>query len=344
MVAVERECQVVYQPVLGRFLAADPFVQAPNMTQNFNRYSYCLNNPLRFADTSGELFGIDDAIFIVVASAIIGGTINAISNGQNIHNFWDALGYFSVGAAAGAVGAYAGGAIAIGGVIGGALSGLVSGASAGGILGAGNSFMTNGNFNQIWSDALNGMIAGGVSGAVVGGIAGGVSSYLKGENIWTGKANPTSIEPRRPQNPQPDAMPTKEVGVEQSPSYLTPSNENATLANPRELIHYTSKDNYIEIMKTKELKASIGKTHARYGNGQYFTDIESQSFTIGQVSRRLYGVPWVRNKLQYFIKIDVTGLNIVQNIPHNFLLPGNNSLNLQNRIIDSGITIFKIKF
>ena len=53
------------------------------------------------------------------------------------------------------------------------------------------------------------MIAGGVSGAVVGGIAGGVSSYLKGENIWTGKANPTSIEPRRPQNPQPDAMPTK---------------------------------------------------------------------------------------------------------------------------------------
>lgn len=58
----------------------------------------------------------------------------------------------------------------------------------------------------------------------------------------------------------------------------------------------------------------------------------------------LHGVPWVRNKLQYFIKIDVTGLNIVQNIPHNFLLPGNNSLNLQNRIIDSGITIFKIKF
>lgn len=199
----------LYDPVLGRFLAADPFVQAPNMTQNFNRYSYCLNNPLRFSDTSGEVIGIDDVICIVVASAVIGGTINAISNSHNIHNFWDAFGYFSVGAAAGAVGAYAGGAIAIGGVIGGALSGLVSGVSAGGILGAGNSFMANGNFNQIWSDALNGMIAGGVSGAVVGGIAGGVSSYLKGENIWTGKANPTSIEPRRPQNPQPDAMPTK---------------------------------------------------------------------------------------------------------------------------------------
>ena len=332
----------LYDPILGRFLAADPFVQAPNMTQNFNRYSYCLNNPLRFADTSGELFGIDDAILVVVAGAIIGGTINAISNSKNIHNFWDALGYFGVGAAAGAVGAYAGGAITIGGAIGGALSGFVAGVSSGAILGAGNSVMTYGNFDHVWGDAFNGMVVGGISGAVVGGIAGGVSSYLKGENIWTGE-NPSSINPRQPQNPQPDAMPTKEVGVEPTSSQLIPSNENLTLSNRQELIHYTSKDCYIEIMKTKELKPSVGFKHARYGNGQYFTDLEPANFTMGQVSRKLYGIPWVRNKLQYFIKIDATGLNIIQNIPHNFLLPGNNSLNLQNRIIDSGVTIFKIK-
>ena len=46
----------------------------------------------------------------------------------------------------------------------------------------------------------------------------------------------------------------------------------------------------------------------------------------------------------YNIRIDVRGLNIIQNSPHNFLLPGNNSLNLQNRINGGGITIFKIKF
>ena len=31
-------------------------------SQNFNRYSYCLNNPMKYTDQSGNLFGIDDAI------------------------------------------------------------------------------------------------------------------------------------------------------------------------------------------------------------------------------------------------------------------------------------------
>ncbi|MFV0391262.1 MAG: RHS repeat-associated core domain-containing protein [Paludibacteraceae bacterium] len=45
----------VYDPVLARFLSPDPYVQAPDYTQNFNRYSYCYNNPFKFTDPSGEL-------------------------------------------------------------------------------------------------------------------------------------------------------------------------------------------------------------------------------------------------------------------------------------------------
>ena len=45
----------MYDPKLGRFLSPDPFVQAPTDPQNFNRYSYCLNNPLKYTDPSGEL-------------------------------------------------------------------------------------------------------------------------------------------------------------------------------------------------------------------------------------------------------------------------------------------------
>lgn len=44
----------LYDPVLGRFLSPDPFVQMPDFTQNFNRYSYCLNNPLVYVDENGE--------------------------------------------------------------------------------------------------------------------------------------------------------------------------------------------------------------------------------------------------------------------------------------------------
>ena len=46
----------LYDPLLGRFLSTDNFVQEPGSTQSFNRYSYCLNNPLKYNDPSGELW------------------------------------------------------------------------------------------------------------------------------------------------------------------------------------------------------------------------------------------------------------------------------------------------
>ena len=50
----------VYDPFLARFLSPDPFVQAPGNPQNYNRYSYALNNPLKFTDPSGYAFKPDD--------------------------------------------------------------------------------------------------------------------------------------------------------------------------------------------------------------------------------------------------------------------------------------------
>ena len=43
----------LYDPVIGRFLQADPTIQAPHNAQSHNRYSYVLNNPLSFTDPSG---------------------------------------------------------------------------------------------------------------------------------------------------------------------------------------------------------------------------------------------------------------------------------------------------
>jgi RHS repeat-associated protein len=43
----------VYDPVLGRFLSADPFIQAPGFTLSYNRYAYVVNNPLVLTDPSG---------------------------------------------------------------------------------------------------------------------------------------------------------------------------------------------------------------------------------------------------------------------------------------------------
>ncbi|WXA94367.1 FG-GAP-like repeat-containing protein [Pendulispora brunnea] len=43
----------MYDPRIGRFLSADPFVQEPTSSQSLNRYSYVLNNPLSLVDPTG---------------------------------------------------------------------------------------------------------------------------------------------------------------------------------------------------------------------------------------------------------------------------------------------------
>ena len=55
-----------YDPLLGRFLSPDPYVQAPDNPQNYNRYSYCLNNPLKYTDPNGYWFGYDDLVAGIV--------------------------------------------------------------------------------------------------------------------------------------------------------------------------------------------------------------------------------------------------------------------------------------
>ncbi len=44
----------LYDGAVGAFLSPDPYVQEPDLTLSYNRYSYCLNNPLKYTDPGGE--------------------------------------------------------------------------------------------------------------------------------------------------------------------------------------------------------------------------------------------------------------------------------------------------
>ena len=46
----------VYDPLLGRFISADPYIPAPHLTQSYNPYSYATNNPLSYVDPDGFFF------------------------------------------------------------------------------------------------------------------------------------------------------------------------------------------------------------------------------------------------------------------------------------------------
>jgi len=61
----------VYDPTLGRFLQADPFVQDPADPQMLNRYSYVRNNPLNFVDPSGYRRGWFRRLIAAVVSAFV---------------------------------------------------------------------------------------------------------------------------------------------------------------------------------------------------------------------------------------------------------------------------------
>ena len=77
----------LYDPVLGRFLSPDPYVQAPDIPGNFNRYSYCLNNPLKYVDESGQFFFADSFIFGLVH----GGWKEAFKRAKNDARLWGGL-------------------------------------------------------------------------------------------------------------------------------------------------------------------------------------------------------------------------------------------------------------
>lgn len=183
----------LYDPVLGRFLSPDPYVQAPDFSQNFNRYSYCINNPLKFSDTSGELFGIDDLTF-----AIIGGVINLGVNiyQGNIHgNIWQCIGQgaaaFGTGAAAGALATYGPVGWAAGGAIVGSTNAWLGGGTGkdilvGGVVGS-VSGVAGGYAGQFAANSLGAVVINGfkitspvLNGAVGGAIGGAASGYAGG--------------------------------------------------------------------------------------------------------------------------------------------------------------------
>lgn len=189
----------MYDPATSRFLSPDNYVQSATNSQNFNRYSYCMNNPLKYTDQSGEFWN-----FII--GAAIGGIVNWATHGCKFNA--KGLGYFATGAVAGAVGAgvasgmnvaMAGGSfwsgaaglahgVASTGFIAGAVTGASSGFAGGFLSGAGNAWVGGRSFGN---GLLSGLVIGGtgaLGGGVTGGLIDGFSALGKGVNFWTGKA------------------------------------------------------------------------------------------------------------------------------------------------------------
>ncbi len=159
----------IYDPTLGRFLQADPHIQAPNNSQSYNRYSYVLNNPLSYTDPSGFFF---NKLFKSI-NKLLGDFAPLVSIGLTIWAPWGTGFWASVGT----------GAIA-GGIATGSLRGALTGAFTAGMFhGIGTHFEGLGDSAGVLSRGAK------FGKTLAHGIAGGVSSVLSGGKFGHGFAS-----------------------------------------------------------------------------------------------------------------------------------------------------------
>lgn len=151
-----------YDPETGRFISLDSIEYLdPGSINGLNLYCYCMNNPISYADPSGNL--PQWAMWLIGGVVIAGLAIATIATGGTAEGV---AGFIVAGAFKGAI---------IGAVSGALVNGTISGISSA-IDGDG-----------FWSGFADGAAHGFMSGAVIGGITGAISSGLqvaKAASYW----------------------------------------------------------------------------------------------------------------------------------------------------------------
>ncbi|TQF67808.1 FG-GAP-like repeat-containing protein [Pseudoalteromonas luteoviolacea] len=182
----------MYDTQTGRFMQADPFVQAPLNLQNYNAYSYVLNNPLSYTDPSGYLFKkIGNFLkknWRVIAAAVA--TYFTAGWAAGLAKSWVATMGLTVQATAAGLGTVT--AISTtGAVVAGAITGAISGAVGG--------YIASGSGKGAWKGALSGAVFGAIGKGMttaeitntaaqmgIHAVAGGVLADIQGGNFGHG--------------------------------------------------------------------------------------------------------------------------------------------------------------
>ncbi|MCL2651924.1 MAG: hypothetical protein FWD60_13015, partial [Candidatus Azobacteroides sp.] len=79
----------VYDPLTAIFFSPDPYVQAPDNWLNYNRYTYCMNNPLKYVDPDGEIFWLIPVAIGAIVGGYIGGGIQSGDWNPISSNYWN---------------------------------------------------------------------------------------------------------------------------------------------------------------------------------------------------------------------------------------------------------------
>jgi len=184
-----------YDTQLGRW-------HAPDEVDQYNSpYVAMGDNAVNNIDKDGN--------FAFLAAAVFGAFMNVGLHANDIHSFWQAIGYAATGAASGVLSAGIGGGVnsSLGGgsfgegfvgsslahsttgFIAGTLTGASVGLTNGFISETSNALLAGSSLGEALSNGLVGGYKSAILGGSIGGVISGLQSYSSGRNFWTGNAN-----------------------------------------------------------------------------------------------------------------------------------------------------------
>ncbi|MEL6942999.1 MAG: RHS repeat-associated core domain-containing protein [Bacteroidota bacterium] len=162
----------LYDPILGRMLSVDNYVPDPYLTQGYNRYTYALNNPLKYTDPDGE----NPILIGMLVGAAFHTASHLVTNDFTFRN-WN-WGQFAGSVVAGGIGGGVSSILTTAGV-----GGFYAGTITGGVSGFSQN-LTSGLINKdlTGKSLLNSTL----SGAFIGGLFQGISASIDGRNFLDG--------------------------------------------------------------------------------------------------------------------------------------------------------------
>lgn len=181
----------IYDPLIGRFMTADPLITDPMASVSHNRYTYCMNLPFAFTDPSGYSWWSDnwETVVATVVAVVVAVVVTVATYGVGV---FAAPSIISAGCAvaAGAAGGFAGamvGSLLQGASFGDALMAGFQGAVIG-FISAGVSYGIGTAFSQgvtVGGQALGEVASHAVKAVVHGGVQ-GLLSMAQGGNFTSG--------------------------------------------------------------------------------------------------------------------------------------------------------------
>jgi len=276
----------LYDPLLRRFLNADENIQDPYNTQNYNKYSYVMNNPLIFNDPSGEfIFPIFVAMGTfwgtVATAAVLGAAIGASMYSMQamyMGNWsWGAfgksifMGYFT-----GAVSAGLGQVFSATGFWATVGNGTLAGAGSGGL----TSLINGTNF-------LEGLTKGAVTGGAIAGISWGISKLINKSGTFDVLDKESERVYGTPVDP--NAKTVKNIMNTDFKGQLPDKGSITVLHESKDLPEYLRKEGYAfdgKILLNGDKQQVLATTTSFYGNKYHRFVFAPNAFrSIGQLTK-----------------------------------------------------------